>query len=226
MATVSGSACRRFEMALKDRRRLPLLRPDGEGAWQAEGVEAVNVAPVGSMSGVRRRSPPGRRCHERPSRRMTSHRAPVVGELAGGVTSRGRSPAALRILAAGQPLCTGHRWSVIGDRVNPLRVRADPCLASAICGQHVAPLHRSGASPTTCRPCGISVYSSSSIRSRRRLRRATTLAWSPRWLRGAEFKLRRPGSWIRAASSSRSSPASSCCARQRSSEALSSCRPL
>jgi hypothetical protein len=126
-----------------------------------KGSKPCRLRPVGRMAGVRSRSPPGCRAHE-----AAVQRAHQAGHLVvlrqqpvrfGQLFQRARRGVGRRPRAQQQP---ARRWPATSAstvaRSRPLAVRG--------LGQRQQQVHalRGGRLPTTCRPCGISVYSSSS----------------------------------------------------------------
>ena len=170
------------------------------------GSKPCRLRPVGRMAGVRSRSPPGAGRTKRPS---SACRMPAISWSCGQQrVGRGQLAAAGSACgsSAGMP-ARGQRCGrrLAGDQrldrgaLGPLR-RARPRPATAAGRRARAAL---GAWPTTCRPCGISVYSSSSTASVERARSARRRR-RPRPARPAARSSAAACAWISSASSARS----------------------
>ena len=226
--SISGNGMAVGRVALRAAARPGARRPaTAKALGMRNGSKPCRLRPVGRIAGVRSRSPPGAGRTKRPSSACSN-----AGDLVVVGQQRDRSRP-VRCSMAQRAVVAG----IAGERQRRFRrgagdQRLDRPRARA--ARRARPRRppaagrrarsRVGASPTTCRPCGISVYSSSStacvsardLAPRRR---------RPRPARRRRGRAAAACAWISSASSPRSAAHPGASARQRSSDAFRSSRP-
>ena len=163
IATISGRRLPSAWWRSSSRCRLPGAVLHREGAGDAEGIEAVQVAAGRqdrrACAAGRRRAPGGR--SGRPARAgcpassWSSASSGRVGQLAQHARS----------VARRRPAGERSRACAVDQRLDRRALGPGAMRGLGDRQQQVDALLGDGGSPTTCRPCGISVYSSSRIAS-------------------------------------------------------------
>ena len=153
IATVSGKRLPSPRWRSSSRCGLPRAVLHREGARDAERIEAVQIAAGRQHVGRAQQIAARRRAHVAAVQRVQDRRYLVIFARCDRA-SKSRSSVAV-VVAGG----TGSAPSRTIARRRA--IRALPCEASRP-HQHVDALCRRAASPTTCSPCGMRVYSSSS----------------------------------------------------------------
>ena len=191
---LSGKAWPSAQVALPAGARPGARRPSPQRRWGCgRGRSRAGCGPVGSTAGVRSRSPPGRRAHEAAVQRVQQAgdlvvlRQQRVDARPAPCNSASRSVASAGMQRR-RP--APRRGGCRPPAPRPRRAAGRrPCEASAIDSSRSTRSAALGAWPTTCRPCGISVYSSSSTRRRSSRAILGVGGVAPGRLGGGQFQL-------------------------------------